>query len=58
MQKLDRYLRLVGDDKGESEAARKLRDELNRLSPRDPALDSADVEIRRRNVLKRMAKRQ
>ena len=58
VQKLDRYLRLVGDDKGESEAARKLRDELNRLSPRDPALDSADVEIRRRNVLKRMAKRQ
>ena len=57
VQKLDRYLRLVGDDKGESEAARKLRDELNRLSPRDPALDSADVEIRRRNVLKRMAKR-
>ena len=58
VQKLDRYLRLVGDDKGESEAARKLRDELNRLSPRDPTLDSADVEIRRRNVLKRMAKRQ
>ena len=58
VHKLDRYLRLVGDDKGESEAARQLREELNRLSPRDPALDSADVEIRRRNVLKRMAKRQ
>ena len=57
VQKLDRYLRLIGDDKGESEAARQLREELNRLSPRDPALDSADVEIRRRNVLKRMAKR-
>ena len=58
VQKLDRYLRLIGDDEGESEVAQQLRAELNRLSPRDPALDSADVEIRRRNVLKRMAKRQ
>ena len=55
VQKLDQYLRLVADGSGESEAARALRDELNRLSPHDPALDFADVEIRRRNVLKRLA---
>ena len=58
LEKLDEYLGLVADDKGESDAARRLRDELNQLSPRDPALDGADVEIRRRNVLKRMAGRQ
>ena len=58
VETLDEYLRLVADDKGESKPARRLRDELNQLSPRDPALDGADVEIRRRNVLKRLAKRQ
>ena len=58
VQKLDRYLRLVADDEGESKAARQLRVELDEISPRDPALNGADVEIRRRNVLKRMAERQ
>ena len=55
---LDRYMGLVGDDQGESQEARKLRAKLEEISPYDPALDDADVEIRRRNVLKRMSKRQ
>ncbi|MDE0025328.1 MAG: AAA family ATPase [Spirochaetaceae bacterium] len=57
VQTLDRYLRLVADDQGESIVARELRAELEEVSPRDPALDGADVEIRRRNVLKQMAQR-
>ena len=50
-RKLARYRRLIGDDRGESEEALALRRELNALSPDDPALDRADVEIRRRKVL-------
>ena len=56
VRRLDRYVSLIGDDAGESEEARKLRAELDAISPRDPALDGADVEIRRRTVLKRMDK--
>ena len=56
VRRLDRYVSLIGDDAGESEEARKLRAELDAISPRDPALDGADVEIRRRTVLKRMGK--
>ena len=47
-RKLARYRRLIGDGRGESEEALALRRELNALSPDDPALDRADVEIRRR----------
>ena len=54
---LDRYLRLVADDEGESEEARELRSWLETISPRDHALDGADIEIRRRNVLKKMGNR-
>ena len=54
---LDRYLRLVADDEGESEEARELRAWLEIISPRDHALDGADIEIRRRNVLKKMGNR-
>ena len=49
-------MRLVSDDKGESEEALALRRELENLSPRDHALDRADVEIRRRSLLARMGK--
>lgn len=55
---LDRYMRLVGDDQGESEEALKLRAELAGISPDDPALDTADVEIRRRKILRRMSARE
>ena len=53
VKKLDRYRSLVADDEGESEEARRLRSELDRISPYDYALDEIDVEIRRRTVLKR-----
>ena len=53
---LERYMRLVGDGEGESEAALALRKELEDISPRDHALDRADVEIRRSALLSRMGK--
>ena len=57
VKKLDRYRSLIADDEGESEEARRLRSELDRISPYDHALDEADVEIRRRTVLKSLGKR-
>ena len=51
---LSRYIRLIGDDEGESERALELRKELDSLSPHDPALNTADLEIRRRKALARM----
>ena len=53
---LERYIRLIGDDEGESEEALALRNRLEDLSPRDHALDRADVEIRRRALLARLEK--
>ena len=58
VRKLDRYMRLVGDDEGSSERAMRLRAELEAISPDDPALDTADVEIRRREILRQMATRE
>ena len=51
---LDRYMRLIGDDKGESKQANELRRRLERLSPQDPALNTADLEIRRRKAFAKM----
>ncbi len=45
---LEKYMRLVDDDLGESEEGKSLRKELENLSPRDPALDRADIEMWRR----------
>ena len=53
---LDEYMELVKDDRGESEQGRTLRRKLEALSPDDYGLDRADIEIRRRKVLKRMGK--
>ena len=53
---LERYMRLVSDGRGESTDATFLRRRLETLSPRDPALDRADIEIRRHNLLKKMGK--
>ena len=58
VQKLDRYMRLVGDDEGDSEKAVTLRAELEAISPDDPALDTADVEIRRRTILRQIGGRE
>ena len=56
VDKLEIYMRLVSDGEGESPQASDLRRELESLSPRDYALDRADVEIRRRNLLEKMGK--
>ena len=56
VDKLEIYMRLVSDGQGESPQASDLRRELENLSPRDYALDRADVEIRRRNLLEKMGK--
>ena len=53
---LEEYMQLVGDGKGESEEAIALRNRLEGLSPRDHALDRADIEIRRHALLARMGK--
>ena len=55
-EKLARYRRLISYDKGESEEARVLRRELKELSADDPALDRADIEIRRRKLFRQMGK--
>ncbi len=55
-KKLERYMDLVADGKGETPEAGKLRRKLDKLSARDPALDRADVEIRRRKLLESMGK--
>ena len=52
----DRYMELVKDDKGESKDGQALRKKLEELSPDDYGLDRADIEMRRRKVLKRMGK--
>ena len=52
--KLNKYIELVGNDQGESEDAKAIRQELEKLSPHDPALDTVDIEIRRRRLMKEM----
>ena len=49
--KLQEYLRLVGRGRGSSEAATVLRGELEELSPQDPALDRADMEMARQAAI-------
>ena len=56
VEKLARYTDLVADGKGESRPAVSLREKLDELSPRDPALDRADIEIRRRKLFQSMGK--
>ena len=53
---LEDYRLLVGEGKGESQKALALRRKLEELSPRDPELDRADIEIRRHKLLKKMGK--
>ena len=52
---LAQYRHLVSEGRGESTDARALRQTLDDLSPDDPALASADLEIRQRRLFKRMA---
>lgn len=54
-EKLSRYRRLVSRGEGETREAMQLRAKLNAISPRDPELASADMEIRQRRVFAEMA---
>ena len=56
VKKLKRYTDLVANGEGESPRAVKLRRNLDKISPHDPALDRADIEIRRRKLLERMGR--
>ena len=56
VEMLESYMRLVGNGRGESAEAVSLRRKLESLSPRDYALDRADIEIRRRTLLEKVGK--
>ena len=56
VKNLSEYNQLVGANKGESEKAMLLRQKLEELSPHDPALDRADIEIRRQHIMRTMGK--
>ena len=52
---LDQYRRLISEERSESEEALALRASLEEMSPYDPALDRADLEIRRRKLFRQHA---
>ena len=54
-EKLEKYRSLIREGKWESEDALTLRESLENMSPYDPALDRADLEIRRRKLFKQRA---
>ena len=56
VKKLDEYMRLVDDGRGQSKKAKALRKELEILSARDSALDAADMEMERQKIFKRVEK--
>ena len=56
VKKLDEYLCLVDDGRGRSEEAITLRNGLENLSARDPALDAADMEMEQQDIFERMGK--
>ena len=53
---LEKYMRLISRDDGGSDEALVLRRVLDEQSPRDPELDKADVEIKRRKLMKKLGK--
>ena len=55
---LEKYRHLVSEGQGETTEALKLRRKLEKLSPRDYALNRADLEIKRRKLFKQMAESQ
>ncbi len=56
VKKLDEYMRLVDDGLGRSKKAKALRNALERLSARDPALYEADMEMERQEIFERLEK--
>lgn len=55
---LDQYRRLIRKGQWESKEALALRKSLDEMSPYDPALDRADLEIRRRRMFEQQAESQ
>lgn len=55
---LEKYRSLVSEGQGETTEALKLRRKLEKLSPHDYALISADLEIKQRKLFKQMAESQ
>ena len=55
---LDQYRRLIRQGQWESKEALALRESLENMSPYDPALDRADLEIRRRKMFEQRAESQ
>jgi len=56
-QSLSEYRALIGIGHGEAPAATALRRRLETMSPDDPALAAADVEIRRHRIMQDLAQR-
>jgi predicted ATP-binding protein involved in virulence len=56
--KLEEYQRLIVDGKGDSLEGTDLRNELEALSPSDPALMAADIGIRRNKLLRELASKE
>ena len=57
-EELKKYRRLISEGQGETKEALELRRKLEKLSPRDYALTSADLEIKQRKLFKQMAESQ
>lgn len=55
---LEQYRHLIREGQWASKKALALRKKLKRMSPDDPALDRADLEIKRRELFKQMAESQ
>jgi hypothetical protein len=53
-EKLERYVRLVGDGAGQEAEALELRRQLEQFLPNDPMLDSADLAMQRRQLMARL----
>lgn len=54
-QKLTAYLKLVHGGQGTTSEAQKLRSELDRELPNDPALSGADLEMQRQELMGRLS---
>ncbi len=55
---LDEYRRLIREEQWESNEALALREILEEISPYDPALDRADLEIKRRKLFRKIGESQ
>ena len=56
VRKLEKYMRLVDDGRGRCAEAASLRGELEKMSPRDPEFDRADMEMERQEIFSELGK--